>query len=323
MSAIGTRASRRRDLSVTTHPEPPPQTPQEAARVGLLYHFCRLQIPAVTVGEPSFRGHLDRTFRIFLPKAEGPCTWASYLDGLYPLDWSVCIGCLEGQDAAWELLFAARTGRSDTLLVDALRARACRLYPRDEEKQESSVSEFWSHLLVPETEHGTAVLARYDGQRPLAPWLIRVFQNWHLSKLRQHAGVTALPDDDIAMPLPSGPRSDTRWHEMFVVVARDWLGELPDSERLILGLRWRYKMSQRDVAHLLGVHEGTISRQTDKLRDRALEAIGRRLIEQGWAGEDLEGLILTEMGGLLVDDPRLSADQLGKLLAAKGKGLPG
>jgi RNA polymerase sigma factor (sigma-70 family) len=300
----------------------PSPTPTDQARVGLLYHFCRLQLPAVGLAEPAFRDHLARTFRIYLPKAGGAVSWGAYLDGLYPLDWVVCVGCLDGQDAAWELLFAARTGRSDTLLVDALRARACRLYPRNEERQDNAVTEFWGHLLVPESENGTAVLARYDGQRPLAPWLIRVFQNWHLSKLRRHGGATALPDDDIALPLPPAPQADTRWHEAFIAAARDWLDELPDGERLILGLRWRYRMSQRDVAHLLGVHEGTVSRQTDKLRDRALDAIGRRLIEQGWAGEDLEGLILTEMGGLLVDDPRLSADQLGKLLAARGKGLP-
>ena len=79
---------------------------------------------------------------------------------------------------------------------------------------------------------------------------------------------------------------------------------------------------QREVAHLLGVHEGTISRQTDKLRDRALEAIGRRLVAEGWTGDDLEGFILTEMGGILVDDPRLSADQLARLLASRGKELP-
>ena len=95
-----------------------------------------------------------------------------------------------------------------------------------------------------------------------------------------------------------------------------------DSERLLLGLRWRYKMSQRDVAGLLGVHEGTISRQTDKLRDSALDNIRTRLIAEGWTGDDLEGYILTEMGGLLLDDPRLSADQLGRLLHVKGKKLP-
>jgi RNA polymerase sigma factor (sigma-70 family) len=307
---------------VTTHPEPPKPTPADEARVSLLYHFCRLHFPAVAVTESAFRRQLERTFRLYLPKAEGPVSRANYLDGLYALDWLVCVGCLERLNPAWELLFAARTGRSDCLLVDALRARACRLYPRDEEQQESAVTEFWSQLLVPETDGGTAVLMRYDGQRPLAPWLIRVFQNWHLSKLRQHAGVTALPDDDIAMPLPSAPKADPRWHEAFCAAARDWLEEVSDGERLILGLRWRYRMSQREVASLLGVHEGTISRQTDKLRDRALEAIGQRLVADGWTGDDLEGFILTDMGGLLVDDPRLSADNLARLLANRGRELP-
>jgi RNA polymerase sigma factor (sigma-70 family) len=308
---------------VTTHPKPPSLTPADDARVTVLYHFCRLQLPAVPLAEPAFRAHLDRTFRLYLPKAEGPVSWAAYLDGLYALDWLVCVGCLDGRTTAWELLFSARTGRSDCLVVDALRARACRLYPRDEERQESAVTEFWSQLIAPEQEGGTPILARYDGQRPLAPWLIRVFQNLHLSKLRQQHGVTSLPDDDIALPIPTLPKTDTRWHEAFCAAARDWLGEIAESERLILGLRWRYRMSQREVAHLLGVHEGTISRQTDKLRDKALEAIGAKLVADGWTGDDLEGFILTEMGGLLMDDPRLSADHLGRMLAARGKELPG
>ncbi|MEO2088067.1 MAG: sigma factor-like helix-turn-helix DNA-binding protein, partial [Gemmataceae bacterium] len=147
--------------------------------------------------------------------------------------------------------------------------------------------------------------------------------NWHLSKLRQHSGVTALPDDDIALPLPTGEKTDTRWHEAFITAARDWLAGMSDHERLLLGLRWRYKMSQREVASLLGVHEGTISRQTDKLRDHALEAIGGQLVSNGWTGDDLGAYVLTEMAGVLVDDPRLSADQLGRLLGAKGKKLPG
>lgn len=301
----------------------PPPAAADDARLALVYHFCRLQLPAVRVPEPAFRAHLTRAFAIYLPKADAPVDWPGFLDSLYALDWAVCVGCLEGSDAAWELLFAARTGRSDCLLVDALRARACRLYPRDDERQDTAVTEFWSHLLVPDTDGGTGVLARYDGQRPLAPWLIRVFQNWHLSKLRQQSGVVNLPDEDIALPIPAIPKTDARWHEAFCAAARDWLGDVTESERLILGLRWRYRMSQREVASLLGVHEGTISRQTDKLRDKALAAIGERLVEQGWTGDDLERFIVTEMGGLLVDDPRLSADQLGRILAARGKQLPG
>src|SRR5205085_183957 len=132
----------------------------------------------------------------------------------------------------------------DCLLYDALRARAVRLYPRDEEKQETAVTEFWSHLLVPESSESSAILARYDGQRPLVPWLIRVFQNWHISQLRHKPGVQSLPEDDLALPMPAEP--DSRWHERFCQTAREVLGELGEGELLILGLRVRYRMSQRD-----------------------------------------------------------------------------
>jgi len=301
----------------------PPLTAADKGRVTLLYHFVRLQMPAVKLSEPTFLAHLERTFRIFTPKAPNPVSWAAYLEGLYAVDWLVCVGCLTGQNGAWEVLFNARTGRSDCLLVDALRARAVRLYPRDEERQDTAVTEFWGNLIAPESEGTLPVLARYDGQRPLAPWLIRVFQNWHLSKLRQSGGVTALPDDEIALPMDT-PRANgaDRWHETFIAAAREWLGSLADDERLLLGLRWRYRLSQREAAKLFDLNEGTLTRRTDKLRDRALEHIGGKLVAEGWAGDDLEGFVLTELGSLLTDDPRLSADHLGRLLAARGKSLP-
>jgi hypothetical protein len=307
-----------RDETVADLPLP---TTADRLRIALLVHFTRLQLPAVAIPEPVFREHLNRTFAIFLRKSP-EANWESYLEGLYAIDWQVCVGCLLGINAAWETLFSARTGRSDYLLIDALRARAARLYPRDDEKQDTAVTEFWSNLIAPETEDSVPILARYDGQRPLAPWLIRVFQNWHLSKLRQHHGVMSLPDDDLAMPLDSTPKLNGRWHDAFVLAARDWLGSIEDDERLLLGLRWRYRLSQRDVASLLGLHEGSISRRTDKLRDRALEQIGTKLVSEGWTGEDLQDYVLTELGSVLTDDPRLSADYLGRLLSKKGKSLP-
>ena len=65
------------------------------------------------------------------------------------------------------------------------------------------------------------ILARYDGQRPLVPWLIRVFQNRHLSELRKQKGEVALPEEDIGerdLYLPED--SDARWHEQFREAAR-------------------------------------------------------------------------------------------------------
>jgi RNA polymerase sigma factor (sigma-70 family) len=283
----------------------------------VLYHFCRLQLPAVALPPEAFERHLHRAFAVYQAKVGAAARWEDYLSNLYPLDWFTASACLEGDPRAWQTLFAARTGRSDCLLVDALRARAVRLYPRDEERQENAVREFWSHLLVAETPGAVPVLARYDGQRPLVPWLIRVFQNWHISMLRQQAGWQALPDDDLALPLPESP--DARWHDAFVQAARDWLAQVGDDDLLILGLRLRYRLSQREVAHLLGLHEGTISRQTTQIRDGCVEAIRQQLLRLGWTGDDLSQLILTEMGSVLLDEPRLSADRLAALLACRGK----
>ncbi len=288
--------------------------PEFQARMELLYHFCRLQLPAIFLGADACRRHLERTFELHRAKT-GADAWDGYLDNLYPLDWFVASACLEGLDRAWEHLFAARAGRTDCLLMDALRARAARLYPRDEERQDSAVNEFWSHLIVPETAGSPPILARYDGQRPLVPWLIRVFQNWHVSLLRKRSGTQALPEDDLALPLPA--EAESRWHEAFCQAARDWLSGLEKTELLILGLRLRYRLSQREVANMLGMHEGTVSRRTDALRDQCLEFIGKRLVEQGWSGDDLFEFVRTEMASLLLDDPRLSADHLAKLMEKK------
>src|SRR6516162_3025977 len=208
MQPLKLRRPRAGYVSVITPPNLPTLKPADRARVMLLYNFIRLQLPSIRIPELKFLAHMERSFRIFLPKNTGPVPWSAFLEGLYAVDWAVCVGCLEGQNPAWEILFNARTGRSDCLLVDALRARAVRLYPRDEERQDTAVTEFWSNLIAPESEGSLPVLARYDGQRPLAPWLIRVFQNWHLSKLRSHHGVSALPDDEIAMPFDSAPKAD-------------------------------------------------------------------------------------------------------------------
>jgi hypothetical protein len=290
------------------------------ARIHLLYHFCRLQLPAVGLSAQGCDRHLGRTFEVHRAKAGAAAAWAVFLDNLYMLDWFVASACLDGNERAWEHLFAARAGRTDCLLLDALRARAARLYPRNEERQESAVNEFWGHLYVAEQPGSLPVLARYDGQRPLVPWLIRVFQNWHVSQLRRQAGVQPLPEDDLALPLPEA--ADGRWHEAFRQAAHESLADLQDLELLILGLRLRYRLSGREVAGLLGIHEGTVSRKTDAVRDHCLERIGQRLLEQGWTGDDLSEYVRTEMYSLLLDDPRLSVDHLAHLLAVRGKKLP-
>jgi RNA polymerase sigma factor (sigma-70 family) len=298
----------------------------DPTRKTLLYHFCRLQLPFLAISPPVFDRHLVRCYELYRAKQttpDGPDGWAGYLANLYAVDWFLCCACLEGEARAWECLFAARAGRGDLLLIDALRTRAARLFPRDEERQESAVTEFWGYLLAGERPGSTPILARYDGRRPLIPWLIRVFQNKHISDLRHLRGIQPLPDDDLdSHDLLFPHEGDARWHEEFRLAARAWLEELPENDLLLLGLRLRYRLSQRQVAQLMGIHEGNISRQTARLRDHCLEQIDRRLRDLGWTGEDLADLVRTEMDALLMDEPRLAVDRLAAMLAARGKTVP-
>ncbi len=302
-----------------------PSAPPNRHHVVLLYHFCRLRLPSLALPVADFERHLKRAFELYRAKRakEGTAATAEqFVENLHALDWFLACACLEGQPAAWEALFAARASRTDNLLVDALRARAVRLYPRDPERQEQAVADFWGYLLAGERAGSLPILARYDGQRPLVPWLIRVFQNKHLSELRHGRGPQALPEDEIDdrdLPLPGV--GDERWFEEFRTAAREWLAGLSDQEVLLLGLRLRYRLSQREVAGLLGIHEGNVSRHTAKLRDHCLDQIGQRLRQLGWIGDDLSGFILKEMDNLLLDEPRLTADRLAALLAARGKKL--
>ncbi len=292
--------------------------PTPSPNVTMLFHYCRIQFSGIRLQIETFQKHLERTFALFQRKQAEPVEWSRYLEQVYALDTYLCFACLERQESAWQTLFGLRTGQSDCLLIDALRARAVRLYPRDEERQESAVNEFWSHLLVAENANTTPILTRYDGQRPLAPWLIRVFQNWHISYLRSSSGIQSLPDEDLASAMPTRSEEEVRWHQCFCQAANEWIQTLSDNDLLLLGMRWRYRLSQREVAQVFQLHEGTISRQTDKLRDKALEAIGARLTAEGWNGNDLQRFILTEMGAVLMDQPRLSADQLTLLIKKRG-----
>jgi RNA polymerase sigma factor (sigma-70 family) len=291
----------------------------DRSRARLLFAFGRLQLPSVRLGESVLSRHLERTYAIYASKEGDNASWTGYWSRLHAFDWYLACGCLESSPEAWQRLFALRATAADALLIDALRLRAVRLYPRDLERQETAVAEYWSRLLVCENPAQSPILMRYDGLRPLAPWLIRVFQNWHLSDLRRKFEETGACDDDWSAA--TGP-NDWLWRDAFRDAAREWLATIDEDGQLLIGLRWRYRLSQREAAKLLGMHEGTLSRHTAALRDRYLVYIEERLTQQGWTGSDLRDFILAEMDSLLVDEPLLGVSSLARLIARRGLQIP-
>jgi len=299
-------------------------TAESRRRVALVYHFCRVQTPHIALPLERFESRLRGMYERARSSKSPPANWDEFLARLQPLDAFVVASCIEGNQDAWQLLlFDARVGRQEKRLLDALRTRAVKLFPGNEERQNSAVNDFWGHLLVSETPGAVPILQRYDAMRPLVPWLITVFQNWQISKLRPRDGRNASLDvDDLLADRDSPSDSTPHWHESFCEAARLWLGQVAEEEDLLLlGLLWRHRLSQREAAKLLRVHEGTISRRVKDLSERCLDYVAAHLRSEGWAGEDLSGFIYSEMASVLFDEPRLSPQYLARLLRERGKSL--
>ena len=78
------------------------------------------------------------------------------------------------------------------------------------------------------------------------------------------------------------------------------------------------------------VNEHLRSQRFSQAADGRKHAIGRRTgrkcrvleILRPDTQDDLSTFVLSEMGSLLMDEPRLSADQLARMLSERGKSLP-
>ncbi len=286
----------------------------------MLRAFCGVHLPGINLHHEKLSFHLQRCTDLFNAKCRVKgLPEKSSLEGLHFLDFYLTASCIEGISTAWETLFASKTGRHDQLLVDALRSRAARLFPGDTTRQEDTVAEFWGFLLTGEKETSGSVLEKYDGRRPLIPWLIRVFHNSNLTKLRQNKHDKPLGEDEADEMYWHAPEiSDEHWHQEFRLAAQEWLETLSDQEKLLLGLRIRYRLTQREAASFLGIHESNVSRLTDKIRQNFIHIIEPRLLNAGWSGEDMLAFVNTEMETLILDEPRLSSENLAVLLAKKG-----
>jgi len=321
-----------------TATEAPMFGPELAGRVTLLYHYCRTKLPTVQVTREQFRSHLERSYQYFrkvtLDKEKRkksapprPCDPAAYLAALQPrvLDWYVCAACLQsGRDRTpWDILFSTRTS-GDRLLVDSLKASAVSFYPRNAERQQNIVDEFWGHLLVPAKEGSLPILARYSGSdAKLVPWLIRVFENWIKSILRgEKRAPEELADEEHNQAAPPATPIQPKGNEAFCEAAQGWIDTLNDRHVLILGLVWNWRMTQREVANVIQRNEGNVSRALNDIHESWRTYIAANLDGGAAAASDSWNLVLTEMGDVLATHPRLSGDGIGRILAARGLTLP-
>ena len=287
-------------------------------QVRALYHFARLRLPRIRLAWDTFVSRLENAYQRSVRTANHhktiPPTRRDYAERIYGLDSYLCFGCMNQDKVAWELLFSTYT-QADTLLYEALRKHACRFFPRDRLLQEEKVHTFWGNLIICEKEGQTPILERYDGARPLVPWLITVFDHWVHSDKRKDQDWFDLDENTGGASIPpSEDAGNDIWHELFADAARAWLSTVHGRGLLVIGLMWVFQFRQREVGKLLKVHEGTITRIRQELDDQASEFIQAAMERQGWTGDDLTPYLHHEMGPILDADPRLSIPAMHALL---------
>ncbi|NNE44298.1 MAG: sigma-70 family RNA polymerase sigma factor [Gemmatimonadetes bacterium] len=109
-------------------------------------------------------------------------------------------------------------------------------------------------------------LERFDAERPLAPWLVRIATNraMTLLEVRQRRPVEEL-EDTVPDPgdLPDEATERRRLHER----VRQHLEGLPEDQRAILVLRATDQLSYREIADTLDIPIGTVMSRLARARE--------------------------------------------------------
>ena len=114
--------------------------------------------------------------------------------------------------------------------------------------------------------------AAYDHSRPFKAWWFVILRNCCRDLLRRSRtrgpSVEINPSDLVTLPDPAVDQLDeVQWA----------LEQLPDSQRELLTLRYYGDCSYREIAHVLGIPEGTVMSRLHAARKALVEIYKRRL----------------------------------------------
>jgi RNA polymerase sigma-70 factor, ECF subfamily len=138
---------------------------------------------------------------------------------------------------------------------------------------------------------GRALLDYFHGRSKLATWLRTVLAQRHVDALRAGKRTESLDDDESpvdqgSIRQPASSKADaserddpdrTRLLPQLRQAMAAALAALEPGQRLLLSLYYVQELTLAQVARLRGVHEATISRQMDGIRQEIRETIRRTL----------------------------------------------
>src|SRR5262249_45379338 len=122
--------------------------------------------------------------------------------------------------------------------------------------------------------------AHLSGCTVLAGWLHRTTQNLAANVVRSQVGRRAREKEDAAMNELLSDESDVPWTQIATHLDAA-LGELTESDRDALLLRYFERKSAREMAQILGTTDVAAQKRVNRAVDRLREFFGKRGIAVG------------------------------------------
>jgi RNA polymerase sigma-70 factor, ECF subfamily len=195
--------------------------------------------------------------------------------------------CAAGNNSAWEIFL---TRYREKLYLSALRIA------REDSAARELADTLYADLYGTNTRDGQRVskLSSYTGRGSLEGWLRTVLAQEYVNRYRRTKRLVSLDEESeegvqFSAPDPEPlPPADARLAQ----ATDEALAFLSAEDRTILSAYYLDGRTLAEIAHMLGVHESTISRKLDKLakglRKQIVANLGRRGMSRRQAEEALE-----------------------------------
>jgi len=226
--------------------------------------------------------------------------------------------CAAGNDRAWEVFMARYREKLYEIGLQIT---------REESAGRELSDSLYADLYGTVTRDGvrTSKLASYTGRGSLEGWLRTVMAQEHVNRYRRQKRMVSLDEEteegvQFAAPTTAPPSAvDPRLES----ATDEALAALLAEERFMLAAYFLDGRTLAEIAHMLSVHESTISRKLDKLakslRKQILAGLGRRGMSRRQAEEAME-VDVRDLTLNLRD--RLAQDSPGETFHKKNVGAP-
>ncbi len=241
---------------------------------------CQRRYPTISLEFEEFRGRVEQV----LAGESAPLVESLHLEDLF-----LALACSKGDRIAWEHF-------ADDYLPVARRCaeHACRHLAQSEDLAQELVT----RLLEDRRR-----FAGYDGRGSLAGWL-RVATNHaaidRFRRNRKEASIDEIEETGRVLSKEAAggspaheqsERRDARWGPVLLAILVEGIRCLPPRDRLLLSLYYTQDVPLKAIGKQFGVHEATVSRWLDRLRQDLRKRIEREMKRRhGIRARELESL---------------------------------